>query len=64
MFKLMDKNIMAILHKLFLLNWPYDFEMFFLEMTYCKYSKILNTHCQLEKKQTNRAYQTASEEAI
>ena len=24
MFKLMDKKIIAILRKLFLLNWPYD----------------------------------------
>ena len=25
MFKLMDKKIIAILRKLFLLNWPYEF---------------------------------------
>ena len=25
MFKLMEKKIIAILRKLFLLNWPYDF---------------------------------------
>ena len=29
MFKLMDKKIVAILSKLFLLNWPYDLFNFY-----------------------------------
>ena len=27
MFKLMDKKIIAVLRKLFLLNWPYGFNL-------------------------------------
>ena len=54
MFKLMDKKIIIILRKLFLLNWPYDFNGFIAEtrslemLTDVKIHKIFK--CKIVKK--------------